>query len=103
MKTTITAAFILLLFLTACKHQNTNEGFIAYQLEYQLPDSLKQYTAFLPKEAVVYFKGDSTVSLQKSNEESTTVITNRKTGFMRVLLKSPVKQFVITKPSRKKK
>ena len=95
MKNLTMAAFILLLFLAACNRKNTGEGSIVYQLEYQLPDSLKQYAEFLPKEAIVYFKGDSTVSIQKTNEESTTIITDRKTNFMRVLLKSPARQFVV--------
>lgn len=95
MKNLMIAAFALLLFLVACHRKNTDEGLIVYQLEYQLPDSLKQYADFLPKEAIVYFKGDSAVSIQKTKEESTTIITDRKTNFMRVLLKSPARQFVV--------
>jgi hypothetical protein len=58
-----------------------------------LPDSLKKYAEFLPKQATVYFKDDSTASIQGTTEESTTVITDKKTGFMRVLLKSPFKMY----------
>ncbi len=95
MKRTIIVAFVFLVSLEACKHKSGDEGSIVYQLEYQLPDSLKRYAEYLPKEAIVYFKGDSTVSIQRANEESTTVITDRKTDFMRVLLRSPAKQFVV--------
>jgi outer membrane lipoprotein-sorting protein len=95
MKKLFFLSFTVLVFLAACSRKNTDEGSITYQLEYQLPDSLKQYAEFLPKEAIVYFKGDSTVSIQKTNEESTTIITDRKTNSMRVLLKSPARQFVV--------
>lgn len=80
--------------LAACSHKK-NEGVIIYHLSYQLPDSLKSYGNYLPSEAKVYFKGDSVVSIQQSGQESTTVITYRPTGFMRVLLKSAEKQYVI--------
>ena len=95
MKRTIIAVFVVAICLYACKNKKPNEGKIVYQLEYQLPDSLKRYAAFLPNEATVYFKGDSTVSIQRSSEESTTIITDRPTNFMRVLLQSPEKQFVV--------
>ncbi len=95
MKKTIITAFILSILFCACKNKSADEGLIAYQVEYQLPDSLQRYAAFLPKEATVYFKGDSTVSIQKSEQESTIIITNRKTGFMRVLLTSPDKKYVV--------
>lgn len=95
MRKTLIAAFILSVFFCACKNKSADEGLIAYQVEYQLPDSLQRYAEFLPKEATVYFKGDSTVSIQKSAQESTTVITNQKTGFMRVLLTSPDRKFVV--------
>jgi outer membrane lipoprotein-sorting protein len=95
MKKTIITAFILSVLFCACKNKSTDEGSIAYELDYQLPDSLQRYAEYLPKEAVVYFKGDSTVSIQKSAEESTTIITNRKTGFMRALLQSPVNKFQV--------
>lgn len=89
--------FLLLLslaaILTACKHND--EGSVKYSVEYDLPDTLKHYAQYLPKDAIVYFKGDSTVSIQKLNDESTTVITNQKAGFMQVLLKSPTKKYVI--------
>lgn len=79
--------------LAACKRKD--EGSIKYSVEYDLPDTLKHYAEYLPKDAIVYFKGDSTVSIQKLNDESTTVITNQKAGFMQVLLKSPTKKYVI--------
>lgn len=81
-------------FLAACSHKQ-NEGVIVYHLSYKLPDSLKNYGNYLPAEAKVYFKGDSVVSVQQSGQESTTVITYKPTGFMRVLLKSAEKQYVI--------
>ncbi|MGI4804570.1 MAG: hypothetical protein ACRYFL_07355 [Janthinobacterium lividum] len=95
MKNIFFAGFILMLFLAACNHKNNNEGIITYKLEYQLPDSLKRYAEYLPKEAKVYFKGDSTVSIQQSEKESTTIITDKKTSFMRVLLKSTFRQFMV--------
>lgn len=95
MKNVFLAGLILMLFLLACNHQNNDEGSITYKLEYQLPDSLKRYAEFLPKEAKVYFKGDSTVSIQQSKQESTTIITDKKSNFMRVLLKSAFRQFMV--------
>ncbi len=95
MKNIFLSGLMLMLFLSACNHQNNDEGMIVYQLEYQLPDSLKRFAEFLPKEAKVYFKGDSTVSIQQSEKESTTIITDKKTGFMRVLLKSTFRQFMV--------
>jgi hypothetical protein len=95
MKRFLVAVFILFTFLCACKNKESVEGKVVYNLEYQLPDTLKQYAEYLPKEATVYFKGDSTVSIQRSAEESTTVITDKKTAFMRVLLQSPMKKFVV--------
>lgn len=80
--------------LAACSHKQ-KEGVIIYNLSYQLPDSLKSYGNYLPSQAKVYFKGDSVVSVQQSGQEATTVITYQPTGFMRVLLKSPEKQYVI--------
>lgn len=86
--------FIFLLTLAACGKKN-NEGTITYTLSYRLPDSLKRFAAYLPKEATVYFRGDSSVSVQKSGDESTTVILNKRLGAMRVLLHSPTKQYSI--------
>ena len=80
--------------LAACSHKK-NKGVIIYHLSYQLPDSLKSYGNYLPAEAKVYFKGDSAVTVQQAGQEATTVITYQPTGFMRVLLKSPDKQYVI--------
>ncbi len=91
----ILAAFICIFFLSACNSKSNDEGSITYSLDYQLPDSLKRFAEFLPKEAKVYFKGDSTVSIQQSKQESTTIITDKKTEFMRVLLKSTFRQFKI--------
>lgn len=49
----------------------------------------------MPKQALVYFKGDSTISIQDTKEESTSVITNSKAGFMRALLKSATKKYAV--------
>ena len=85
---------IIAILLYSCGN-NKIEGTITYTVAYELPDSLKQYADFLPKQATVYFKGDSTMSIQPTDQESTTVITNRKTNFMRALLKSADKKFVV--------
>ena len=71
------------------------QGSITYRIEYRLPDSLNKYLAYLPKSATVYFKGDSAVSIQQSNDESTTVITDKPANLMRVLLQSTAKKYVI--------
>jgi hypothetical protein len=84
-----------ILLLAACTKKEVKQGQITYKIEYQLPDSLKKYEDFLPKAAIVYFKGDSTVSVQQAGDEATTVITHKPTGFMRVLLSSPNKKFQI--------
>jgi hypothetical protein len=84
-----------LFLLTACTKKEVKQGEITYKIEYQLPDSLKKYEDFLPKSAIVYFKGDSTVSIQQAGAEATTVITHKPTNFMRVLLGSPNKKFEI--------
>ena len=95
MKNIFYVGFMLMLFLAACNRKSNDEGSITYHLEYELPDSLKRYAEFLPKQAKVYFKGDSTVSIQQSEKESTTIITDKKTNFMRVLLKSTFRQFMV--------
>jgi len=88
--------FILLTsLLYSCSHKKVIEGSITYELEYKLPDSLKRFAIYLPKTAKVYFKGDSAVSIQQMNEESTTIITHKPTNFMRVLLTSRDKKIVI--------
>ena len=81
--------------LYSCSHKKVVEGYITYNLQYQLPDSLRQYLLYLPKTAKVYFKGDSAVSIQQMNDESTTIITHKPTEFMRVLLASRDRKYVI--------
>ena len=93
-KAYIFSLLIAVTALAACSHKKI-EGVIVYKLEYQLPDSLRSYGAYLPTEATIYFKGDSVVNIQKTDEESTTVITYKPTNFMQVLLKSPTKSYVI--------
>jgi len=86
---------ILSSFLYSCSRKKVVEGSITYDLQYQLPDSLRKYLIYLPKTAKVYFKGDSAVSVQQMNDESTTIITHKPTNFMRVLLASREKKYVI--------
>ena len=86
---------LLTSLLYSCSHKKVLEGSITYDLQYQLPDSLKRYQIYLPKTAKVYFKGDSAVSVQQMNDESTTIITHKPTNFMRVLLTSRDKKIVI--------
>jgi hypothetical protein len=92
-----TFLYLLVLFalFDSCSHKKVVEGSITYSLQYQLPDSLSKYLLYLPKTAKVYFKGDSAVSIQQMNDESTTIITHKPTDFMRVLLASRYKKYVI--------
>jgi hypothetical protein len=87
-------ALVSMLFCS-CSNKKIKQGSISYTIEYQLPDSLNKYLAYLPKSAMVYFKGDSAVSIQQQNDESTTVITYKPSDFMRVLLRSSAKKYVI--------
>jgi hypothetical protein len=95
----IKQAFLYLIIAQAlfssCSRKKVIEGSISYSIEYQLPDSLHKYLLYLPKSAKVYFKGDSAVSIQQMNDEATTVITYKPTNFMRVLLASSAKKYVI--------
>ena len=95
MKKTLLYSIIILVFFGSCSNKEVKQGSIAYTIEYQLPDSLNRYLAFLPKSAMVYFKGDSAVSIQQMNDESTTIITDKATHFMRALLRSSAKKYVI--------
>lgn len=71
------------------------QGKLVYTLTYDLPDNIRQFAEHLPKEAVVYFKGDSAVVIQKMGDESTTVITHQPTKFMDVLFKSPKQSYQV--------
>lgn len=93
-KALVVAAILFILF-SSCSKKEIKQGRIVYSIEYELPDSLSRYTAYLPKQATVYFKGDSTVSIQQAGAESTTVITHKPSEFMRVLLRSAASRFVI--------
>jgi hypothetical protein len=86
---------IALGLFSSCSRKPVIQGSISYDIEYQLPDSLHKYLLYLPKSAKVFFKGDSAVSVQQMNDESTTVITDKPTDFMRVLLASSAKKYVI--------
>lgn len=94
MNKTILSVLISLMLFTSCS-KNLKQGSVDYNLEYRLPDSLKKYLDYLPKTAKVYFKGDSAISIQDQQGESTTVITYKPTNFMRVLLKSATRQYLI--------
>lgn len=82
-------------WFSSCSHKQVIQGSISYNIEYKLPDSLHKYLFYLPRSAKVFFKGDSAVSIQQMNDESTTVITYKPTDFMRVLLASSAKKYVI--------
>ncbi|GAB3923694.1 hypothetical protein [Mucilaginibacter myungsuensis] len=91
----ITLLAATLALTTACGNKQT-EGTLTYELDYQLPDSLKSFAAFLPKSAILHFKGDSAVTIQGSEEESTTMITYHPTDYLVGLFKSgPLKRFQV--------
>jgi hypothetical protein len=85
----------LLIMFSSCSHKTVKQGSVTYTIAYDLPDSLKSYADYLPKTAIVYFKGDSTVSIQQAGDEATTVITHKPTGFMRVLLRSSAAKYQV--------
>lgn len=88
--------FILLIAaLSGCSRKKEIQGSISYSIEYKLPDSLSKYLLYLPKSAKVFFKGDSAVSIQQMSDESTTIVTHKPSNFMRVLLASSSKKYVI--------
>jgi hypothetical protein len=95
MKRTILSVFLILILFNSCSHKPVIQGSVTYTIDYQLPDSLSKYLIYLPKSAKVYFKGDSAISIQQMNDESTTIITSKPAGFMRVLLASSAKKYVI--------
>ena len=90
----IITLFIIAGFLTACGGKQ-QEGTLTYQLAYKLPDSLKNYADYLPKTATMHFKGDSAVTVQGTEDESTTMITYHPTGYFLALLKSGFKRFQV--------
>jgi hypothetical protein len=97
MRTNKTLLYFILLIvaLSGCSRKKEVQGSIFYSIEYKLPDSLSKYLLYLPKSAKVFFKGDSAVSIQQMSDESTTIITHKPTNFMRVLLASSSKKYVI--------
>ena len=95
MKKNLLFIFVIIAIALASCADKTKQGTIVYQLDYQLPDSLRSYADYLPKQATVYFKGDSVVSIQGTDEESTTVITHQPSNYMLVLLKSATKHFQV--------
>ncbi|MES2278441.1 MAG: hypothetical protein V4592_20590 [Bacteroidota bacterium] len=80
--------------LAACTNKE-KEGTMVYQLEYQLPDSLRSYADYLPKQSTIYFKGDSVVSIHGTDAESTTMITHKPTDYLLCLLKSGFKRYQV--------
>lgn len=86
---------ILCFLISSCGKKEVIQGKMIYTIAYSLPDSLGSYAALLPKQAIVYFKGDSTVSVQQAGDAATTVITYKPTDFIRVLLLSSSKKYVI--------
>jgi hypothetical protein len=94
MNKNVLAALVIAIVLCSCSSKKT-EGTINYSVEYVLPDSLKQYAQYMPKQALVYFKGDTTISIQETKDESTSVILDSRAGFMRALLKSTAKKYVV--------
>jgi hypothetical protein len=84
-----------LTLFSSCSQKKIKQGSVTYTIEYQLPDSLSRYKDYLPKTAIVYFKGDSTVSVQQANDEATTVITHKPTDFMQVLLRSAAAKYIV--------
>jgi len=92
------AAILFAVVFSACQKAAIKQGKIIYDISYQLPDSLSRYAAYLPKQAVVYFKGDSTVTVQQQGDEATTVISYQPTSFLRVLLHSSAASYQIDYP-----
>lgn len=92
---TLILAILLPLLLTACTNKPIKQGKITYAISYQLPDSLSRYAAYLPTQAMVYFKGDSTVTIQQQGDEATTVISYQPTSFLRVLLHSAAASYQV--------
>jgi len=95
MKKVILYLMFFIVLFNSCSRKKEIQGSITYNIDYQIPDSLTKYLLYLPKSAKVYFKGDSAVSIQQMNDESTTVITCKPANFMRVLLASSAKKYVI--------
>ncbi len=93
-KASIFVILVAILF-TGCNKVPVKQGKIIYTITYQLPDSLSRYASYLPKQAVVYFKGDSTVTIQQQGDEATTVIRYQPTSFLRVLLHSSAASYQI--------
>lgn len=95
MKKLILSAGILLAGCASFGQTKISEGTITYAVEYELPENLKPYAAFFPKEATVYFRGDSTLSVQKSTGRVTSVLLNPKTDYMKLLLEVQGKNYVV--------
>lgn len=90
MKKIILSASLALLTTLGFSQKKIAEGSITYAVEYDLPANMQQMKAMLPSEVIVYFKGDSTSSQNKSPMASTNFIMNPKTEFQRLLLDIPM-------------
>lgn len=90
MKKIIVTATLALLCNLGFAQKKIAEGSILYQVEYDLPAEMQQMRAMLPSEVTVYFKGDSSSSLNKTPMATTNFIMNPKTEFQRLLLDIPM-------------
>jgi GLPGLI family protein len=66
------------------------EGKITYQVEWQPTPEMQQLASMFPSELTVYFKGDSSATLSKSNFSNSSTIVNAKTEYQRLLLDIPM-------------
>jgi len=73
-----------LIYTMPTKTQNSS---LATALIIYYPIVLKQYARYLPKQAIVYLKAIPPSVSRKTKEESTSVITNSKAGFIAGVLK----------------
>ncbi|MXV15534.1 hypothetical protein [Hufsiella ginkgonis] len=96
MKKIILSALAFVFATAAFAQEKIKEGTIIYTVEYQLPDAMKPYASFFPREATVYFKGDSAKSVQVSTRSTTSVITDINASFMRLLLEAGVKKVYVS-------
>lgn len=90
MKKIILSAAFAFLSTFGFAQKKITEGSIVYAVEYDLPANMQQMKAMLPTEVTVYFKGDSTSTLNKTPMSTANFILNPKTEFQRLLLEIPM-------------
>lgn len=90
MKKIILSAALAVLSTIGFAQKKIAEGSIVYSVEYDLPANMQQMKAMLPTEVTVYFKGDSTSTLNKTPMSTANFILNPKTEFQRLLLEIPM-------------